>query len=83
MKKIFLILKMTLILSGCGQVKLKSCDMRIYKINGEICRYERREDKVVCRKASTKFIALKTKGLVCLKNNLDRVFDSLNHKEKK
>lgn len=51
--------------------------MRVYKIKGEVCRFERRENKEVCRKATTKYIGMSGKGLVCLRNNFDRIFESL------
>jgi hypothetical protein len=78
--KTFLILKTSLILSSCGVAQLKSCKPIPYKIKGEVCRYDRREKKEVCYKVKpTKsgFVAIKGKELLCVKDNLDRLFDSL------
>lgn len=73
---------MSLIVS-CGQVKLKNCHIRVRKIQGEnaeVCRYDKREEKLFCRKPKNDDISVSAKSLMCLKNNLDNLFESLNLK---
>lgn len=78
MKRIFLILNLVLI-SSCGAVKLKKCDMRLYKINGgQICRFEPREKKVVCRNPGNDYVGISLDGMVCFRNNFDRIFDHID-----
>lgn len=80
MKKTLGILRITLIVSlilicgGCG-VKIKKCDLRLFKIRGEVCRYSKLNDKVKCRKPKNDYIAISRKGLGCFRKNLDRMFD--------
>ena len=56
--------------------------MRLYFIEGDdakACRFVKREGKEVkvCRKADSDFLAHSVEGYVCLRDNVDRLYDAL------